>query len=107
MGRPGERPMRGGQIVQGQIRSGLDESFRIERDAPLDPLCTRNRPCHEKNVSYVVGLNVTSLSIAPAHPFEMVAPFERHLVGVSSEDDRWIACEATNQIAPHGFGKAR
>ena len=38
MGRPGERPMRGGQIFLRQIRPGLDEPFGIERDASIEPL---------------------------------------------------------------------
>ena len=41
MGRPGERPMRGGQILLRQIRTRLDESFGIERNASLEPLRAR------------------------------------------------------------------
>ena len=38
MGRPGERPTRGGQIFLRQIRPGLDETFGIEGDASNQPL---------------------------------------------------------------------
>src|SRR5437660_10015580 len=106
MGSPGERPMRGGQILWRQIWSRLDESFSIERDAPLDPFRTGNCPCHEENVPYVVGLDVAGLMVAPAHAFEMVTPFEGHDFGVGSEDDGRILFDATNQIARHSFGKA-
>ena len=35
MGRPRERPVRGGQIVLRQIGPGLDEPLGVERDAPV------------------------------------------------------------------------
>jgi hypothetical protein len=35
VGRPGERPTRGGHILRGQLRSSLDEPVRVERDTPL------------------------------------------------------------------------
>ena len=37
MGRPGERPTRGGQVFRRQIRPGLDEPFGVERDAAIEP----------------------------------------------------------------------
>ena len=44
--------MRGRQILLREIGSRLDESVGIERDAPVEPLRTGNRPCHEENMSY-------------------------------------------------------
>ena len=57
-------------------------------------------------MSDVVGLDVAGLTVAPAHAFEMVAPFERDDFGVGSEDDGGILFDATDQIARHGLGKS-
>src|SRR4029453_2456407 len=103
MGRPGGGPMRGPQVLLRQMGSLLDESFCIECDAPLEPLRTRNCPCHEENMPYVVGVGVAGLIVAPAHPFEMITPFEGHDFGVGSEDDGWILLDTTNQIARHAL----
>ena len=95
--------MRGGQIVLRQIGSRLDEPFGIERDAPIKPLGAGNGTGHEKDVSYVVGLDAAGLIVAPAHPFEMVTPFQGHDFGVGSEDDGRILFDAANQIARHAL----
>ena len=76
MGRPGERPLRGRQIVLRQFRSGLDEAFGIEGDAPSKPLRAGNGAGHDEDVPDVMGLDLAGLTVPPAHPFEMVAPFE-------------------------------
>ena len=52
---------------------------------------------------YVVGLNVAGLSVAPAHPFEMITPFEGNDFGIGSEDDGRILFDAANQIARHAL----
>src|SRR5207342_3498030 len=65
-----------------------------------------NCACHEENMSYVVGLNVTGLSIPPAHVFEMVTPFEGYDFGIGSEDDGRILLDAPNQIARHALRQA-
>ena len=48
MGRPGKRPLGGGQILRGQIRTRLDESFGIERNASLDPFRPGTAPVIRK-----------------------------------------------------------
>ena len=42
--RPGQRPPRCRQIVLRQLRTGLDESLVVERDAPFEPArCSARR----------------------------------------------------------------
>ena len=76
MRRPGERPARGGQVVLGQIRPGLDETFGIEGHASTKPLGGRNGTGHDEDVADVVGFDFAGLTVAPAHALEMVASFE-------------------------------
>lgn len=103
MGSPRKWPMRGGQILLRQIGSRLDEPVGIERDAPVEPLCAGHGTGHEKDVSYVVGLRAAGLIVAPAHPFEMMTPFQGHDFGVGAEDDGRILFDAANQIARHAL----
>ena len=87
MWRPGGRPMGGGQIVLGQIRSRLNESFRLECDAAPQPVRARYRAGHDKDMAELVGLDAADLIVAPAHAFEMITAFEGDDFAVGSEDN--------------------
>ena len=82
MGRPGERPARGGQVFLGQIRPGLDETFGIEGDAFNQPLGGRNGAGHDEDVADIVGFDFAGLTVAPEHLLEMVGSFEFRDFGV-------------------------
>src|SRR5205807_5013156 len=56
MRRPGQRPVRGGQILRGQIRARLDEATGIEREAALEPRGTGSGARHGKDVADALRL---------------------------------------------------
>ena len=76
VGSSGKRPMRGGQILWGQIGAGLDEFLRVARDAPREPACVGHGTGHGEDVADGVGLAGPRLIVPPAYALEMVAAFE-------------------------------
>src|SRR5712692_2098096 len=77
MGSSSERPMRCGQIIPRQIRSRLDEPFRVKRETTIEPPRTGNGACHDEDVPDVVGLDGPGWIVSPAEALEMVTSFQR------------------------------
>ena len=68
-----QRPLRGGQIVRRQIRSGLNESIRVERNAAVQPMCVWNCASHNEDMAYVARLQLSGYVIPPAHALKMIS----------------------------------
>ena len=52
-----------------------------------------------------MGFDLSRLSIAPLHVFQMVATFESDDLGLGAQGDRGAVLDAANQIARHGIGQ--
>lgn len=72
MGCASERPLSGCQIIHRQIRSSLDKTFRVEHDTTIEPARVGDGASHDEDVRNVVGLDVASAIVAPAHSFQIV-----------------------------------
>src|SRR5207237_3043025 len=72
MRRPGQRPVRGGQILRGQIRPRLDEATAVEGEAALEPRGTGSGARHGKDVADALRLLAARLVVAPGHAVEMM-----------------------------------
>src|SRR6267143_6957444 len=71
VGHPGKRPVRGGQILLGQVRSRLDEALSVQRDAPLEPSGVRNGPRHDENMPEFVVFHLTRARVSPRYALQM------------------------------------
>jgi hypothetical protein len=54
----------------------FDESFRVKRDAPVEPVGVGNGSCHNEDVADVAPLNVPGLIVPPVNSLEMTIPFK-------------------------------
>ena len=105
MRRPGQRPVRGGQILRGQIRARLDEAAGIEREAALEPRGTGPGARHGEDVADALRLLPARLVVPPGHPLEMMVPLETDDFGADVENDRRVVLDATDQIPGHRVGQ--
>ena len=75
MRRAGEWPTRRGQIVGREVRTSLDESRWVERDAAVEPPCVGNGSRHDEHVADVMRLNGPGLRVPAAYPLKMLTAF--------------------------------
>src|SRR5260370_7501136 len=66
-------PACGGQILRRQVWSGLDESFGVQRNTPIQPVRIGPRSSHDEHVADVVGLDLPRLIVPPPDAFQMLA----------------------------------
>src|SRR5438874_7257268 len=76
MGRRAQGPLRGRELVRAERRAGLDEPFRIERQAPGEPLGARLRPRHGEDMADLLFLDRPAATGAPRDALEMTVPFQ-------------------------------
>src|SRR2546422_5423590 len=108
MRRPGERPVRGREILGRQARSRFDESLRVERDAAPEPFGGGNGAGHDEQVSDRTGLGARRPIVPPLHALEMVRALQGHDFRVGSQDDRRTPFDAldrksTRLNSSHGY----
>src|SRR6266550_3281604 len=74
MGSAGERPPRGGQLLGRQVRSRLDESLGVEREAAVQPARARHRARHGEDMPDAVRLDASGrICASPGRPESIVA----------------------------------
>src|SRR5437016_6484898 len=101
MRRPAQRPLRDCQLVGGQRRSSLDESFGIERQAAREPLRTRLRSGHGEDVPNLLLLHRSIATRAPRDLLDMAVPFQTDDLRTRVELDPRMRLDAADEIARH------
>src|SRR5438874_13464887 len=99
MGRTAQGPLRGRELVRAERRAGLDEPFRIERQAPGEPLSARLRPGHREYVPNVLFLDRPAGTGTPRDALQMAVPFQADDLGAREEVDARVRFDAADQIA--------
>src|SRR2546422_5899517 len=105
MGSAGERPPRGSQLLGRQVRSRLDESLGVEREAASQPAGAGHRARHGEDVPDAVRLDAPGLVVAPAHALEMAVALEAHDLRAHMPDDGRMVLDAADQVAGHRIGQ--
>src|SRR4029077_20371548 len=99
-----ERPSGGGEIFFCQVPSGLDETFRVERDTAIQPTGVRVGPRHQEYVPKVVT-GYRARAVAPPHTLKMFVSLKSHDLGSCLELDCWGLLDASNQVSRHSRRK--
>lgn len=97
--RTGKGPACRAQISWRQIGTRLNEAFRVERDAAIEPTGIRNGAGHDENVADLVLLSLPRLTVSPANGFEVIPSFERHDLRLRPQYDRRSLFDPPNQVA--------
>src|SRR2546425_8720070 len=96
-----KRPLRGGQILGRQIRSGLDKPLAVKSDTSIKPVRIGNSAGHREDVANVVSFDVSQLTISPRDALQMIASCECRDLCVCSQDNCRALLDAPNQISRH------
>src|SRR5262249_11987712 len=88
------------QVFWRQIRTSLDETFSVERDAAIKPTGIRIRTGHDEDVTDLVVLGLIRFTVSPANGFEVIASFKAHDLCASVLYIRTLF-NPTNQVARH------
>src|SRR5207249_11896202 len=75
--RPRQRPGGCRQILLRQVRTGLDESARVEHDAAIEPAGIGDGTSHDEDVSDAMRLDDACPAIAPLDAIEMPLALQR------------------------------
>src|SRR6185503_7711697 len=84
-----------------QFRAGLDETIRIEREAPGYPARRRRCAGHHEYVTYRSCLLHQTAAVAPAHGREMRLALDSNQLGAGVQLYGRMTLDAINQIAGH------
>src|SRR5260370_15963554 len=100
MGCAVERPPGSGEIFLRQVPSGLDETFRIERDTAIQPTGVGFGPRHQKYVPNILT-RYRARAVAPPHTLKMSVSLKSHDLGSRLDLDCWGLLDASNQVSRH------
>src|SRR5262245_49156261 len=71
VGRPGQRPASGFELLTRQLRARLDEAFLVEGHAAAEPPRVRNGASHHEHVPDRAGLDLARRGVSPGDLVEM------------------------------------
>jgi hypothetical protein len=100
-----ERPPRGGEILPRQIRAGLHEALRVDRQAAVEPPDVRVGPGHREHMADVAALALHRIAAPPPHASEASVTLETLDPGVGPKGDRGALVDAADEIAGHAVGQ--
>src|SRR5216684_4387409 len=87
-----------------QVPSGLDETFRIERDTAIQPTGVRVGPRHQEYVLKILT-RYRARTVAPPHTLKMFGSLKSHDLGSRPDLDCWVLLDASNQVSRHARRK--
>src|SRR5207245_151218 len=93
-----ERPLRGLEVLEPEVRPGLDETLLVERQAAAEPPGVRVRAGHGEDVPDVADLPVHGLRASPADALQPSVALEGLDLRVGPERDGRALVDATDEV---------
>src|SRR5262245_12504836 len=99
IGRPGQRPLRGRQLVWRQVRTGFDEALVVEYEAAGEPARIRIGAGHDEDVPDVVSFDVAGPGILPSNPCELSVALQALDLRIRMQIARRTVLDPATQIS--------
>src|SRR4030095_12323313 len=102
---PLQRPAGGLQLRRTQVRSGLDEALRVQRQAAAEPPGVCIGSGHREHVADLADLARAGGRVVPADPLQASLASEGLDLGVAPQGNGRALLDTADEVARHGIGQ--